>query len=31
MGEVIADGRNAWPCLDWVCGDCDAQFATLDG
>jgi hypothetical protein len=27
MGEAVADGRNAWPCLDWVCGDCEAEFS----
>jgi len=27
MGEAIADGINAWPCLDWVCGDCEAEFS----
>ena len=27
MGEVIADGRNAWPCLGWVCGDCESEFS----
>ncbi len=30
LGEVIAtrDGRraNAWPCLDWVCGECSWTF-----
>lgn len=26
MGEVIADGINAWPCVDWVCGDCESSF-----
>jgi hypothetical protein len=26
MGEAVADGINAWPCLDWVCGDCEAEF-----
>ena len=27
MGEVVVDGRNAWPCLDWVCGDCESEFS----
>jgi hypothetical protein len=26
MGEAVADGVNAWPCVDWVCGDCEAEF-----
>lgn len=29
MGEVVADGRNAWSCLDWVCGDCESEFDEL--
>lgn len=27
MGEAVVDGANAWPCLDWVCGDCEAVFS----
>lgn len=27
MGEAVADGSNAWPCLDWVCGDCESEFS----
>lgn len=27
MGEAIADEANAWPCLDWVCGDCESEFS----
>lgn len=27
MGEAVADGINAWPCLDWVCGDCESEFS----
>lgn len=35
MGEaVVVDGdgtaRSAWPCLDWVCGDCEAEFSEID-
>lgn len=26
MGEALVDGRNAWPCMDWVCGDCESAF-----
>ncbi len=29
MGEAVVDGINAWPCLDWVCGDCEADFTEL--
>ena len=29
MGEAVVDGKNAWPCLDWVCGDCEAYFTDL--
>jgi hypothetical protein len=29
MGEAIADERNAWPCLDWVCGDCESEFSEV--
>jgi hypothetical protein len=29
MGEAVVDGMNAWPCLDWVCGDCEADFTEL--
>lgn len=31
MGEAVADGINAWPCLDWVCGDCEAEFSEIPG
>jgi hypothetical protein len=27
MGEAVVDGINAWPCIDWVCGDCEAEFS----
>jgi hypothetical protein len=27
MGEAVVDGANAWPCLDWVCGDCEGEFS----
>ena len=26
IGEVVADGHNAWACLDWVCGECRWEF-----
>lgn len=26
-GEAVAGGLNAWPCLDWVCGDCRWTFS----
>lgn len=28
---ICADGtaRSAWPCLDWVCGDCEAEFSEI--
>jgi hypothetical protein len=34
MGEAVATGtdgveRSAWPCLDWVCGDCEAEFSEI--
>ena len=29
MGEAVVDKINAWPCLDWVCGDCEADFTEL--
>ncbi|MBA3699163.1 MAG: hypothetical protein H0W78_09935 [Planctomycetes bacterium] len=29
MGEVVADERNAWLCLDWVCGDCESEFSDV--
>jgi hypothetical protein len=29
MGEAVVDGGNAWPCLDWVCGDCESVFTEL--
>lgn len=29
MGEAVVDGRNAWPCVDWVCGDCESLFEEL--
>lgn len=34
MGEaVVVDGagtaRSAWSCLDWVCGDCEAEFSEI--
>jgi hypothetical protein len=30
MGEAVIDGaRNAWPCIDWVCGDCEAGFSEV--
>ncbi|HEX3132370.1 MAG TPA: hypothetical protein VHX44_02175 [Planctomycetota bacterium] len=29
MGEAVADGVSAWPCLDWVCGDCEAEFSEV--
>jgi hypothetical protein len=29
MGEAVVDGRNAWPCLDWVCGDCESEFTEV--
>lgn len=34
IGEAVATGvdgvaRSAWPCLDWVCGDCEAEFAEI--
>ena len=29
MGEALADDRNAWPCLDWVCGDCESEFSEV--
>lgn len=29
IGEALVDGANAWACLDWVCGDCSAEFAAL--
>ncbi len=27
MGEAVVAGANAWPCLDWVCGDCESEFS----
>ncbi len=27
IGEVTVAGVNAWPCLDWVCGECRWEFA----
>jgi hypothetical protein len=34
IGEAVATGadgvaRSAWACLDWVCGDCEAEFSEL--
>jgi hypothetical protein len=29
IGEATVDGVNAWACIDWVCGDCSAEFAPL--
>jgi hypothetical protein len=29
IGAVRVDGQDAWPCLDWVCGDCDDRFSDL--
>lgn len=29
IGEAIVDGDNAWNCIDWVCGDCSAEFVQL--
>ncbi len=26
IGEALIDGQNAWPCLDWVCGECSWTF-----
>jgi hypothetical protein len=25
---VVVDGINAWPCLDWVCGECTWSFGS---
>ncbi len=27
IGEAVVDGRNAWPCIDWVCGECRWEFS----
>ena len=29
IGEVVIDGRNAWACLDWVCGVCTWGFREI--
>ncbi len=29
IGHVTCDGANAWPCLDWVCGECEDSFIEL--
>ena len=29
IGEAVADNKNAWACLDWVCGDCEATFTEM--
>ena len=26
IGEAVVDGQNAWPCIDWVCGECRWEF-----
>jgi len=31
IGHVSCDGVNAWPCLDWVCGECEDSFIELTG
>ena len=30
MGEAVINKRNAWTCLDWVCGDCEGTFTELE-
>ena len=27
IGEAVVDGKNAWNCLDWVCGPCSWEFS----
>ena len=29
IGEATVDGENGWACMDWVCGDCSAEFTAL--
>jgi Transglutaminase-like superfamily len=29
IGEAVTDKKNAWACLDWVCGDCEATFTEM--
>lgn len=27
IGDLTVDGADAWPCLDWVCGECADGFS----
>lgn len=29
IGQITLAGADAWPCLDWVCGECDDRFDDL--
>lgn len=31
IGQIQVGGADAWPCLDWVCGECEDRFDDVSG